>query len=95
MAIADKTYFLNADKTKTVAEDSPDAAYLLAREGGQVSDEDVKKYGVKTRTEKAAPAEEPNIVITGGVDSKPGIVRGETLEAETEEPAPKAKTAKK
>lgn len=51
--ISDKRLYLNVDKSKVVAEDSPDAAFLLVGEGGEVSDEDAKTYGLKApqRTE--------------------------------------------
>lgn len=45
--VSDRRIYLNADKSAAVNEDSPDAAFLLAAEGGVVSDEDVKKYGLK------------------------------------------------
>lgn len=50
---SDKRLYVNADKSKVVEEDSPEAAFLLVGEGGTVSDEDAKKYGLKApqRTE--------------------------------------------
>lgn len=51
MPFAKETHFLNADKSKTVKEDSPDAAFLLVREGMEISEEDAKTYGVKTSDE--------------------------------------------
>lgn len=39
--------FVNADKSKVVDEGSPEAAFLLVGEGGEVSDEDIEKYGLK------------------------------------------------
>lgn len=88
MAIADKTYYLNADKSKAMVAGKTDeppegAAFLLVREGGQVSDEDVEKYGVKTREPEAA-AEEPNIVISGGRDTGPAVVKGEPIAGQQE-----------
>ena len=44
---SDKRLYVNADRSKIVEEDSPEAAYLLVGAGGQVSDEDAKKYGLK------------------------------------------------
>lgn len=42
--IAAKTVYLNADRTKAVAEGDKDARSLLVREGGEISDETVAKY---------------------------------------------------
>jgi hypothetical protein len=36
--VAKRTAFLNADKSKLVAEDSPDAAFLFVREGSAIRD---------------------------------------------------------
>jgi hypothetical protein len=55
---SDKRLYVNADRSKIVEEDSPEAAYLLVGEGGQVSDEDAKKYGLKA-PKAEAKAEEP------------------------------------
>lgn len=91
MAIAKQTYYLNSDKSKTVDEGSEDAAYLLVREGGEISDEDAEKYKVKTEKPADEPAVEPNIVITGGPGVQGGIVKGEPLPDAEEQ----AKTTKK
>lgn len=58
--ISDKRIYVNADKSKVVPEDHPDVGHLLVGEGGEVSDEDVKKYGLKKSESKAehAPAED-------------------------------------
>jgi hypothetical protein len=69
MPIAAETLFLNADKTKTVDEDSPDAAYLLCREGCAISDEDVEKYGVKVQGEAENVSEAGNDA-SGDLESK-------------------------
>jgi hypothetical protein len=53
MATLRERTYVNADRTRIVAEDSPDAAYLLGGEGDEVSDEDAKRYGIK------APKSEP------------------------------------
>lgn len=54
MYTADKRLYVNADGTKVVDEDSPDAASLLIAEGGELSDEDAKKYGLKNTAESKA-----------------------------------------
>lgn len=53
--IAKNTIYLNADKTKAVNEDSPDAAFLFVREGSAVNESEAKrleglgvKLGLKT-----------------------------------------------
>lgn len=46
---ADKRYYLNADRSRVVDEHSPDAAYLLAAEGDDITNEDVKRYGLGAR----------------------------------------------
>jgi hypothetical protein len=77
--------YLNADKTKVLEEGDEGAAYLLGGAGSPVAEEDVEKYGLTTkhfREADEAPAEEPHIVISGGANSGPGIVKGETLSSE-------------
>lgn len=39
--------YLNADKTAIVEEGSPNAAFLLVGSGGQLTDEEAAKYGLK------------------------------------------------
>ncbi len=51
--IANKNLYLNRDKTAVVAEDSPDAAFLLAGKGTEISPEAAAKYGLNNREEKA------------------------------------------
>lgn len=41
---ADKHYYVNADRSRIVERDDPDAAYLLAAEGDDISTEDARKY---------------------------------------------------
>ncbi len=48
--LKERTY-LNADRSKAVSADSPDAAFLLGNEGDELNDEDAKEYGAKTGTE--------------------------------------------
>lgn len=55
--IADKTYYLNADKTAIVEEGSPDAAWLLVAEGGEIAQEEADKYGLKINTPKVEEAQ--------------------------------------
>lgn len=45
---ADRNIYLNADRSKVVEEDSPDAAFLLVAEGSELSDEEAAEYGLKS-----------------------------------------------
>lgn len=63
--ISDKRLCVNADESKVVDCDSPDAAYLLVGEGGELTDEQAKKYGLSDKGKaKAEPeaAPEPKAV---------------------------------
>lgn len=66
--ISDKRLCVNQDSTKIVDCDSPDAAYLLVGEGGELTDEQAKKYGLGASKAKAkeeeAPAEEKAVAAT-------------------------------
>lgn len=50
--IADRTLYLNADRSAVVEEGSPDAAFLLARAGASVDDATAAQYKLKLQ---AAP----------------------------------------
>lgn len=55
---ADKRYYVTADRSRVVDEGDPDAAILLAAEGGDISNEDAKRYGLgRYAPEEEAPAE--------------------------------------
>jgi hypothetical protein len=57
--IVDRKLWLTADKERVVEDGDPDAAFLFAGEGDEVSDEDAKRYGLKAKAkpaDKAAPA---------------------------------------
>ena len=56
MPVAVKTVYLNADKTRVVEESSPDAMFLLAREGAFISEDDAARYGVTGATPAAYDA---------------------------------------
>jgi hypothetical protein len=87
MKVADKTYYLNADKSKAlpandtpkkmkegeVFDETPDgAAYLLVREGGEVTAE-MEKYGIKGVEREEAKAE-PGIVTSAVEGNEQGFV---------------------
>lgn len=54
---SDKRLYVNADRSKVVSEDSPEAAYLLVSEGGEIPEEEAKRYGL-VKSSKMATAEE-------------------------------------
>lgn len=56
MATADRKLWLTADKETVVEDGDPKAAFLLASPGDELSDDDVKRYGIKVK--QAAPAED-------------------------------------
>jgi hypothetical protein len=55
---SDRRLYLNADRSKVVEEGDPDSAYLLVGEGGEVSDEDAKQYGLKAPRKSEAKADD-------------------------------------
>ena len=66
--IAEKRYYLNADRSRVVEEDDTDATYLLAAAGDDISNEDVERYGLG----KKRPAEpEPMVVHSIAADPEP------------------------
>lgn len=56
MTTADRKLWLTADRESVVEDGDPKAAFLLAAEGDEVSDEDVKRYGIKARSAPANKA---------------------------------------
>ena len=58
MPVSDRRLYLNNDRTKVVEEGDPDSGSLLAAEGDELTDEQVKQYGIKLGKVKAEePAE--------------------------------------
>ena len=51
--IADRRLWLTADREGVVEDGDPRAAFLLASEGTEVPDEDVKRYGLKAKGKPA------------------------------------------
>jgi hypothetical protein len=47
--MAQRRLYVNADRTKVVPEDSPEAAFLLAPEGDEVDDETAERLQLKRR----------------------------------------------
>lgn len=56
MKVSTEAVWVNADRSKVAKEGSEDAAFLLVGKGGVISDEDAKKYGVKTTDAPEGPA---------------------------------------
>lgn len=58
---ADRRLWLTADRERVVEEGDPEAAFLFATPGKDISDEDVERYGLKPARKAPAadaPAEE-------------------------------------
>jgi hypothetical protein len=59
---ADRRLFLNADKSAVVEEGDASAAFLLAAPGDELTDDEAKQYGLKSKgkaeDKQAAPAED-------------------------------------
>jgi hypothetical protein len=53
--VTDRRLYLNADKTQVVEEGDERATHLLAARGDEVSDEDVKRYGLTLQEKPAEP----------------------------------------
>lgn len=66
--LAEKRYYLSADRSRVVEEDDPDAGSLLAAEGDDISSEDVERYGLG---KKKAAAPEPVAVPSIAADPEP------------------------
>ena len=69
--LSDRRLYLNADGTKVVEHDDPEAATLLVGEGGELDDAEAAKYGLgqkaETKQVAAAPA---NKQVTGAPATK-------------------------
>jgi hypothetical protein len=91
---ADKRYYTNADRTELVPEGSPDAAYLVVGEGGEVTDEMAEKYGIKGKAKEAEP-EKAGIVVSGGTETGPSFVEAAQSAEDGEESGDTKRGAKK
>lgn len=56
--IADRRLWLTADRERVVEEGDPEAAFLFATPGKEISDADAEKYGLKPAKAKAAEAKQ-------------------------------------
>jgi hypothetical protein len=77
MAISDERVYLNEKGEAT--RNASEGVKLLAGEGGQISDADAKKYGVKLR-EVEAKDDTPHITITPGVNHPGGRIEATPAE---------------
>jgi hypothetical protein len=84
---SDKRLYVNADKSKVVEEDSPEAAYLLVGQGGTVTDEDAKKYNLKA-PKKTEVTEVP---VEAEADTEEAEAKQEPAPANKAESMPKDK----
>jgi len=64
--VADRKLWLTDDRSETVEDGDPRAAFLLCSAGDEVSDEDAKRYGVKSKA-KSANKEQAPPANKGGV----------------------------
>lgn len=90
---ADKRYYLNADRSRVVEEGDPEAAYLLAAEGAEISNEDVARYGLGS---KKAKEPEPTVVqsITADPPKDDKDAESKMVEGPAENKAQKAPAKK-
>ena len=76
---SDTRWFLTADRETAVEEGDPRAAFLLVGVGGQLSDEEAAKYGLKNKpataenkNKAAAPENKSGLTVTR--DESPRVV---------------------
>lgn len=74
MAISDERVYLDGEGKAT--RNASEGVSLLVGIGGQISDADAKKHGVKLREAKQDQVE-PHIVVTPGVGHQGGVVKAE------------------
>lgn len=87
--IAEKRYYLNADRSRVVEEDDPSATYLLAAEGTDISNEDVERYGLGKK--KMA---DPDPVVVHSTAADPPKADEAPAEAKMVESPPENKAMK-
>lgn len=83
MKVSKDSVWVNADRTKVAKEGSDEAAFLLVGKGGQISDEDAEKYGVKTTDAPEGPA--PDNTAPHMFNEDGSRVEGETLAKKADE----------
>lgn len=66
--VAEERYYTNADRSKLVKEGSPEAAFLVVAEGGEVTAEMTGQYGIKG-VEREEQEAQPGIVTSAVGDS--------------------------
>jgi hypothetical protein len=87
---SDKRLYFNEDRTKVV-EDGPEARFLFVNEGGEVSDEEAKQYGLKAPKKSGDKDDDEPRELGTGADGQ----QVEQAKAVEEPPANKARTMKK
>jgi hypothetical protein len=90
--------YWNADKTAIIAGDASDAAFLLAPEGGEVSEDIVETYnlGAKGLVERVSGTpSEPTATEADEGEPAAEPVEPEPEEAEAESEPPKSKTRRR
>jgi hypothetical protein len=93
---ADKRYYTTADRSRLVEEGDPDAAYLLAAEGAQLSSADIERYGIG---KKSMPEPEPVVVHSIAADppkdEEPAPAEDDAPQAKAVSAAPENKAQKR
>jgi len=84
--ISDRRIYLNADKTKVLEHDDPEARWLLAGEGVEVDAETVKQYNLKHLDAPAEDAPTEDAAPEGKAEAAP-----QANKAVSKAPANKAK----
>lgn len=82
--------YLTADKSEAVEEGDERAAFLLVGSGGQLTDEDAERYGLKGGKRAAANKAKAGAPENKAGDAEPVFTPAPALEeAVSEEPKPK------
>lgn len=69
---AEKRLYVNADRSRLVEEDDPEAAFLLAPEGAEIPDDVARQYGlIGGRSKAEAPAEDKAVTSADAEDKSP------------------------
>lgn len=89
-----KALYVNADKSKVVPEDSPEAAFVLVGENGEVPDAEAKKYGLGEYAKgyKAPEPMEGQPVPSTAADPEPEPKAGKGPAADADDEGAKAES---
>ena len=86
--------YVNADRSKTVKENDPDAAYLLVGPNGELPDDEAEKYGLKGKVEQLSEADARKAALAAAEErnavEEARVHRARLADAEAEEKALKS-----